>query len=179
MIRVVAACIQNQHGEYLLTRRPSGKVRAGEWEFPGGKMHSGESTHQALVRELREELGLEVLASEPLHSFSHHYPDLDIELNLLRVLRWQHEPQALEQQQLRWVGVEAMRYAVGCRCPYRRRVAATAVAVHYPEHGLGGCSTGTACHGAQGDHAGRRIGVFPPATAGAGQAGAATGANSA
>ncbi len=111
MIRVVAASIQNQHGEYLLTRRPSGKVRAGEWEFPGGKMHRGESTHQALVRELREELGLKVLASEPLHSFSHHYPDLNIELNLLRVLRWQHEPQALEQQQLRWVGIEAMRSA--------------------------------------------------------------------
>jgi len=101
-LAVVAAVLQDEQGRFLLTRRPAGKVRAGEWEFPGGKLHSGETSHQALRRELQEELGIELLSSEPLHSFRHQYPDIEVHLQVHRALRWRHQPQPCEQQQIEW-----------------------------------------------------------------------------
>lgn len=99
---VVAAVLQDEPGRWLLRRRPPGRIRAGEWEFPGGKLQSGETAHQALCRKLREELGIEVLASEPLHSFCHQYPEVGLRLQVRRVLRWRGQPQAQEQQQIDW-----------------------------------------------------------------------------
>jgi len=101
-VPVVAAVLQDESGRFLLSQRPEGKVRAGEWEFPGGKLLQGESSHEGLCRELQEELGIEVLAAEHLHSFTHHYPDLTIRLHVARVLRWRHAPRAREQQHLDW-----------------------------------------------------------------------------
>lgn len=101
-VEVVAAVLQDDQGRYLLTRRPAGKVRAGEWEFPGGKLDADETAHEALRRELHEELGIELLTSEPLHSFHHQYPDVSVRIQVCRVLRWRGQPRSCEQQQLGW-----------------------------------------------------------------------------
>ena len=107
-VPVVAAVLQDESGRFLLSQRPAGKVRAGEWEFPGGKLQDSETIHQGLCRELLEELGIEVLAAENLHSFIHEYPDLRIRLHVVRVLRWRREPRAFEQQQLDWFDTGAL-----------------------------------------------------------------------
>ncbi len=107
-VPVVAAVLQDESGRFLLSQRPAGKVRAGEWEFPGGKLQRSETIHQGLCRELLEELGIEVLAAEHLHSFTHHYPDLSIRLHVARVLRWRHAPRAREQQLLDWFDAGAL-----------------------------------------------------------------------
>ena len=65
-IHVVAGALYDERGRVLITQRPPGKVLAGRWEFPGGKLHDGEDAYDGLVRELREELGVEVRAAEPL-----------------------------------------------------------------------------------------------------------------
>ncbi len=76
---------------------------AGRWEFPGGKVAPGESEETALSRELREELGIEVLDAKPMMRLTHRYPDRDVELSLWVVGRYRGEPQALDGQRLKWV----------------------------------------------------------------------------
>ena len=91
--------------EFLLAQRPPGKVYAGYWEFPGGKVELGESPEAALIRELREELGVTVRAARPLGEFSHEYPDRKVCIGLWLVSAWEGEPQGLDGQALRWVAV--------------------------------------------------------------------------
>ena len=76
---------------------------AGGWEFPGGKLDAGEDPFAALVRELREELGVEVHAAEPLLAYEHAYADRRVLLDLWLVTRFSGEPQSLDEQPLRWV----------------------------------------------------------------------------
>jgi len=76
---------------------------AGRWEFPGGKVDPGESEAMALVRELREELGIEVTASAPFMRVAHSYGDRDVELSLWIVGDFSGEPRSLDGQQLKWV----------------------------------------------------------------------------
>lgn len=105
MLFVVAAALTNQVGEILLQRRPDGKQMAGLWEFPGGKVEAGESPENALVRELKEELGIAVerknllpfvFASEPLEG--RHL------LMLLYICHeWNGEPRPLDSPELRWL----------------------------------------------------------------------------
>lgn len=78
-IPVVAAIVQTEEG-ILIARRAEGERRGGLWEFPGGKVEPGESPEEALVREIREELGIEVSAGELLHTHRHRYPDIEISL---------------------------------------------------------------------------------------------------
>ncbi len=99
---VVAGAIERD-GAYLLCRRPEHKARGGCWEFPGGKLEAGESVAAALVRELREELGIEIRAGESLACVEHAYPDLCICLTLLHAEIVCGEPQLLEHTELRWV----------------------------------------------------------------------------
>lgn len=105
MLIVVAAALTNQADEILLQRRPEGRSMAGLWEFPGGKVEAGESPESALVRELKEELGIEIdpvdltpftFASEPLG-------ERHLLLMLYRCHRWVGEPRPLESPELRWV----------------------------------------------------------------------------
>lgn len=102
-VTVVAAIIENRDGQVLIAERPPDKNWAGYWEFPGGKIEAGESREAALIRELREELGLD-LADVP---FSHYYhgtrgEEISIDFYHCRPTRDLH-PQSLEGQRWRWV----------------------------------------------------------------------------
>ena len=99
----VAAGAVEGDGKLLLCRRPMHKARGGQWEFPGGKIEAGESPQQALERELREELGIEIRAGKALAEITHIYPDISIRLTLLSARIVAGEPQLLEHTQLRWV----------------------------------------------------------------------------
>ena len=100
---VVAAALFNGAGEVLIAQRPAGKPLAGRWEFPGGKVDAGESEHCALARELREELGIEVIAARPFMRLTHAYEEREVELSLWIVERFAGEPRSLDAQALKWV----------------------------------------------------------------------------
>jgi 8-oxo-dGTP diphosphatase len=102
VVRVAAAVILGTGGEVLLAQRPAGKAYAGYWEFPGGKLEPGESGHDALVRELREELGLEVVDAAPWLVQRYTYPHADVELNFFRVFAFTGEPFGHDGQAFRW-----------------------------------------------------------------------------
>jgi 8-oxo-dGTP diphosphatase len=89
-------------GRFLLTSRPAGKVYAGYWEFPGGKLEAGESVEQALRRELREELGVTIGAAEPWKVEIVDYPHARVRLHFCRVYDWRGEFQMLERQAMAW-----------------------------------------------------------------------------
>jgi|SRR5215469_152711 len=103
MTLVVAAAIFDTSGRVLIAERPPGKHMAGRWEFPGGKVAPGEAEQAALARELAEELGIEVLAAQPMMRLTHRYPDRDVELSMWVVERYRGEPRALDGQRLKWV----------------------------------------------------------------------------
>ena len=100
-IPVVAGAVERA-GRWLLCRRPLHKARGGQWEFPGGKLEAGESAQQALERELREELGIEILSGEALANVEYAYPELTIRLTLLYAQIVSGEPQLLEHMEFRW-----------------------------------------------------------------------------
>jgi 8-oxo-dGTP diphosphatase len=89
----------------LIAERPAGKHMAGRWEFPGGKVATGESESAALVRELREELGVAVTACRPFMRLSHEYDDRVVELAMWIVDVFSGEPSGLDGQALKWVAV--------------------------------------------------------------------------
>jgi 8-oxo-dGTP diphosphatase len=107
-VRVVAGAVFDATGRVLIAERPAGKHLAGRWEFPGGKIGDGEALEQALARELREELGIEVGGCEHLMSLEHAYPDREVELHLYTVGRWQGAVRGLDGQGLKWVPLAAL-----------------------------------------------------------------------
>jgi 8-oxo-dGTP diphosphatase len=104
----VAGALFDGEGRVLIAQRPAGKALAGRWEFPGGKVNVGESEHAALRRELREELGVEVIAARPFMRLAHAYADRDVELSLWIVERFAGEPRSLDAQALKWVSPAAL-----------------------------------------------------------------------
>jgi len=102
IVEVAAAVLQRPDGSFLLAQRPLDKIWAGYWEFPGGKVEPGETAHDALVRELREELGIEVVTAYPWLTRVFTYPHATVRLNFFRVTVWQGEPHPHELQQLSW-----------------------------------------------------------------------------
>ena len=102
IVEVAVAILQNPDGRFLLAQRPPGKDYAGYWEFPGGKVETGETPHDALVRELREELGIEVTTAYPWLQRIYTYPHATVRLNFFRVTAWQGEPHPHEGQQFAW-----------------------------------------------------------------------------
>jgi len=106
-LRVVAAALFDR-GRVLIAERPAGKHMAGWWEFPGGKVASGESDAQALVRELREELGVEVRPDHEVMMLSHDYPDRLVDLVLWHATIESGEPRGLDGQQLKWVDCDSL-----------------------------------------------------------------------
>ncbi len=105
LLLVVAAALVRADNTVLVQRRPVGKQLAGLWEFPGGKIEAGESPEAALVRELREELGIEVVAEalSPVTFASEALAGRHLILMLYAARTWSGEPQALEADALRWV----------------------------------------------------------------------------
>jgi 8-oxo-dGTP diphosphatase len=106
-LRVVAAALFDGEGRVLIAERPAGKHMAGWWEFPGGKVASDESDAQALVRELREELGVDARPDIEIMTLTHEYPDRVVDLVLWRVFA-EGEPRGLDGQQLKWVSCDSL-----------------------------------------------------------------------
>jgi 8-oxo-dGTP diphosphatase len=105
LILVAACALIDADGRVLIAQRPVGKSMAGLWEFPGGKIETGERPEQSLIRELREELGIVVKEEclAPLTFASHLYPDFHLLMPLYVCRRWEGFVEAQEQQALKWV----------------------------------------------------------------------------
>lgn len=105
-IHVVAGALFDSQGRVLIAQRPAGKHMAGGWEFPGGKLEPGEDRFDGLRRELREELGIELLKAAPLISYEHRYVERTVLLDLWVVDAYEGEPRALDAPALRWVALD-------------------------------------------------------------------------
>ena len=105
LLLVAAAALIDPAGRVLITQRPAHKAFGGSWEFPGGKVESGEAPELALVRELKEELDLTVEpdALDPFAFASHAYPDFHLLMPLYVIARWKGEPTPNDAQALAWV----------------------------------------------------------------------------
>lgn len=101
-LEVAAAVIQRPDGRFLLAERPEGKPWAGWWEFPGGKIETGETPLHALARELREELGIDVECAYPWLTRVYAYPHATVRLHFFRVTAWGGEPHGRENQRFDW-----------------------------------------------------------------------------
>jgi 8-oxo-dGTP diphosphatase len=109
---LVAACaLIDTDGRVLLAQRPEGKAMAGLWEFPGGKVEAGEAPEASLIRELKEELGIDVKEDclAPLTFASHLYPDFHLLMPLYVCRRWEGIVRGREAQKLKWVRPNELR----------------------------------------------------------------------
>jgi 8-oxo-dGTP diphosphatase len=111
LVLVAACALVDVDGRVLLTRRPEGKTLAGLWEFPGGKVEAGELPEQTLIRELKEELGIEVSNAclAPLTFASHAYADFHLLMPLWICRRWEGTVTAQEGQEIAWVRPQRLR----------------------------------------------------------------------
>jgi 8-oxo-dGTP diphosphatase len=101
-VDVAVGVLIDAQGRFLLTSRPEGKVYAGHWEFPGGKLEAGESVEQALRRELHEELGITIGHAEPWTVDLMDYPHARVRLHFCKVFEWSGEFEMREQQAMAW-----------------------------------------------------------------------------
>ncbi len=99
---VAAGIIIKKEGSHLLRQRTDGKPYAGYWEVPGGKVEKGETVFQALQRELQEELGIDIHASEELTVLEHDYPHAYVRLYVSIIRNWSGTPKGCEGQALSW-----------------------------------------------------------------------------
>ena len=108
---VVAAALVDVDGRVLIARRPEGKAMAGLWEFPGGKVEPGECPEDAVIRELREELAIDVTAAclAPLTFASHGYDDFHLLMPLFVCRRWDGSVTPMEGQEVAWVRPNRLR----------------------------------------------------------------------
>ena len=114
LIRVAVAVIINGNDQILISRRSAEQHQGNKWEFPGGKVETDESSQEALRREIKEELGIEVQASMHLTDIVHEYKTDDpqqsktVKLEVFEVREWLGEPKGMEGQPMRWVKREEL-----------------------------------------------------------------------
>ena len=102
MVEVVAALIW-QSDKFMICQRPAHKARGLLWEFVGGKVESGETKEQALIRECKEELAVTLSVGDVFMSVVHEYPDLTVHLTLFNAIIAEGEPQKLEHNDIQWI----------------------------------------------------------------------------
>jgi 8-oxo-dGTP diphosphatase len=102
LVEVAVGVLIREDGAFLLTSRPVGKVYAGYWEFPGGKLEAGESVEQALRRELIEEIGITIGAAHPWKQELVDYPHALVRLNFCKVFEWTGQLHMREGQSFAW-----------------------------------------------------------------------------
>lgn len=107
-VEAAVAVLRREDGQVLLGQRPEGKPWAGWWEFPGGKIESGETPFHALQRELHEELGVEAETAYPWITRTFDYPERTVKLRFFTVRSWHGEPHGRENQQLSWQDLAAV-----------------------------------------------------------------------
>ena len=106
--RIVVGIVSDADGKVLIARRPDSAMLGGLWEFPGGKVEAGESDEQALKRELREELGIEIGATSAFHTLKHAYSHFKITLAAYKSTLRSGEPKPLASNELKWVSVQEL-----------------------------------------------------------------------
>lgn len=102
-LQVAVGVVKNNEGQVLISLRDKFLHQGGLWEFPGGKIESGESAEQALGRELKEELAITVIAATPLITIKHQYPDLAVQLNVFLVEQYSGDAKSCEGQPFKWI----------------------------------------------------------------------------
>src|SRR5207302_1388475 len=107
-VDVAVAVLIRPDGAALLAQRPARKVYSGYWEFPGGKIEPGEPVAEALRREVREELGIEIERAYPWITRVFSYPHAKVRLHFYRVYAWRGEPRAIEHQAIAWQRPDAI-----------------------------------------------------------------------
>lgn len=130
IIQVACGVLCRPDGRVLMAQRPEGKIAAGWWEFPGGKIEAGESPRDALARELHEELGVELREARPLIRFAHDYSNRRVILDTWLVTAFDGEPRSLEGQAFRWFEVDEL----AAQDPVLPTVAPIAQALRLPLH---------------------------------------------
>ncbi len=108
IVHVAVAVIRNENNEILIQQRAANTHQGGLWEFPGGKLEEGETVEQGLIREIKEELDIQVLLSRPLIKIQHDYGDRHVLLDVHFIEQWQGQVIANESQPLKWVAPEAL-----------------------------------------------------------------------
>lgn len=101
-VDVAVGVLIDGQGRFLLTSRPTGKVYAGHWEFPGGKLEAGETVEQALRRELQEELGITIGSAQPWKTTLMDYAHARVRLHFCKVFTWQGDFEMREAQAMSW-----------------------------------------------------------------------------
>jgi len=107
-ISVVAGIIRKANDTVLISNRQNAATLKDYWEFPGGKIVSGESSESALQRELHEELGIDVLGAQYICHIQHDYPCLKVDIEFYLVTNWRGNPISVEGQQIKWVKSETL-----------------------------------------------------------------------
>jgi len=109
LIHVAVAVIRNPSGDVFITLRPDHVHQGGLWEFPGGKVETGESVYGALVREIHEENGIDILRAQPLIQIPYHYPDRHVLLDVWEVLDYQGMAHGKEGQACQWISADKLK----------------------------------------------------------------------
>jgi mutator protein MutT len=103
--QIGVAVIWNQAGQILIDRRKAGSTMGGLWEFPGGKIEPGETAEACIVREIQEELAIEITVGEQLISIEHTYPTFHLKLIVHHCQHLSGIPQPIESEEIRWVNI--------------------------------------------------------------------------
>lgn len=107
-MEIAVGIVRTDEGKIFVTQRNEGSHLAGYWEFPGGKIKSGETQEDALLRELAEEIDIYVLNATYFHTVHHDYHDRQITLHVYLVDTWDGEPFAKEGQHSRWIDLKEL-----------------------------------------------------------------------